>query len=66
MLSNPKLGNAVQVWYAPVLRDALPLHGQTGVVTVRSRGRPRNHGVRIDGRDYVVPAGNLRKPTRKP
>ena len=34
------------------------------VVAIPSRGRPRNHGVKVDGRIVVVPCGNLR--TRPP
>lgn len=60
MLLNPRLGQRVQVWYRPSLRW-LPYHGKFGVVTVVCRGKPRNHGVRIDGVDVAVPCGNLRK-----
>jgi hypothetical protein len=38
-----------------------PLHGKAGVVVKRGTGRPRNHLVRIDGTDYVMPCGNLYK-----
>lgn len=60
MISNPRIGQLVQVWYRKGLRDAMPLHGRIGEVEVVSRGHPRNHGIRIDGVLYVVPAGNLR------
>ena len=62
MLSCPKVGTVVQVWYAARWRDFMPLHGRIGIVKVSSRGRPRNHGIEIDGVVWVVPAGNLRKP----
>lgn len=62
MIATPALGQRVQVWYRAGVRDAMPLHGKTGTVVIRSRGRPRNHAVRIDGRVYVVPCGNLRQP----
>ena len=61
MLSNPRKGDRVQVWYAERKRDGMPLHGLVGTVVVVSKKRPRNHGVEIDGRMHVVPAGNLRK-----
>ena len=60
MLSYPVPGKRVQVWYRAGYRDRMPLHGKTGTVAIRSRGRPRNHGIQIDGRLYVVPCGNLR------
>jgi hypothetical protein len=62
MLSCPKVGTLVQVWYAAQWRAFMPLHGRLGIVRVSGRGRPRNHGVEIDGVVWVVPAGNLRKP----
>ena len=62
MLSSPRLGQRVQVWYRSELRDAMPLHGLQGIVEVVGRGRPRNHGVRIGRELYTVPAGNLRLP----
>lgn len=60
MMLNPRRGSVVQVWYRAGVRDHMPLHGQIGVVLIPSRGRPRNHGVEIDGTLYVVPCGNLR------
>ena len=60
MLSNPKLGQRVQVWYAARRRPVMHLHGKIGTVEIVSHKRPRNHGVRIDGTLWVVPAGNLR------
>ena len=62
MLSCPKIGQRVQVWYRASLRSLMPLHGRVGIVRVSSRGKPRNHGVEIDGVTYVVPCGNLREP----
>lgn len=61
MLSCPKVGARVQVWYRVSLRAFMPLHAKVGIVVVSSRGRPRNHGIEIDGVLFVVPAGNLRK-----
>lgn len=60
MLSCPKQGSTVQVWYAAKWRSFMPLHGRVGIVRVSSRGRPRNHGIEIDGQMWIVPAGNLR------
>ena len=58
MLSYPQIGQRVQVWYAD---KTMPLQGMIGVVKIRSVGRPRNHGVLIDGKIYSIPCGNLRK-----
>lgn len=59
MMLNPRIGQLAQCWYKC---RAMPLHGKIGVVRVASRGKPRNHGVEIAGRLYVVPCGNLRPP----
>ena len=68
MLSNPKVGTLVVIWYArkPGWARVTPLHGKTGIVVEPGRGKPRNHLVRLLGRfDYgrrvIVPAGNLRR-----
>jgi len=60
MLTNPKPGSIVQVWYRADVRPAMPLHGRVGRIVQVGHGRPRNHGVEIGGTVYVVPAGNLR------
>jgi hypothetical protein len=74
MIANPRKGQRVQLWYGsggtrkrPSLhRDRMPWHGRIGVVVVSSRGKPRNHGVRMDdGTVVVVPCGNLRPPLRQ-
>ncbi len=62
MLTNPRVGSAVQIWYREALRGFMPLHGVTGIVIVPGRGRPRNHLVRIDEALIIVPCGNLRPP----
>jgi hypothetical protein len=61
LISHPRLGQRVQVWYA-ARHLPLPHHGAVGVVEIAGKGRPRNHGVRIGGVLVVVPAGNLRNP----
>ena len=61
MLTNPKPGQRVVVWYRASRAAMMPWHGRSGVVSVVSRGRPRNHGVLIDGVLVVVPCGNLKK-----
>jgi hypothetical protein len=61
MLANPRLGQRVQVWYRRDRAAFMPLHGREGTVVVVSRGKPRNHGVEVDGVLYAVPCGNLRK-----
>jgi hypothetical protein len=63
MMLNPRIGSEVQVWYAAAWREVMPLHGRIGIVRIRSRGRPRNHGIEIDGRIIAIPCGNLRRPT---
>jgi hypothetical protein len=60
MLLNPRVGSTVQVWYRADMRW-MPFHARTAVVRIASHGKPRNHGVEIDGRLVVVPCGNLRK-----
>lgn len=65
MISNPKAGQQVQCWYAQRFARLWPFHGAVGVVKIVGRGRPRSHGVLIGGVIVVVPAGNLRPPTRR-
>lgn len=62
MIASPRVGQLVQVWYRVGVRDHMPYHGRIGKVVISCRGKPRNHGVRLDGRVVVVPCGNLRKP----
>jgi len=39
----------------------MPWHGCFGVVEVVGKGKPRNHGVRMDaGPMIVIPCGNLK------
>lgn len=61
MLVNPRVGQEVKIWYGKKTRDMMPLQGKTGVIEIVSRGKPRNHGVRVDGLLYVVPCGNINK-----
>lgn len=62
MVANPRVGQVVQVWYREQLRDVMPYHGRIGVVEIVCKGKPRSHGVRIDGAGVIaVPCGNLRK-----
>jgi hypothetical protein len=60
MIASSKPGWPAQVWYRASVRSVAPWHGRTGVVVVASRGKPRNHGIDIDGTLVVVPCGNLR------
>jgi len=62
MLTNPKIDQLAQVWYRASVRDKMPYHGRVGRVMVVGKGRPRNHGVLLDGQIISVPCGNLRKP----
>jgi hypothetical protein len=63
MLTCPRIGQRVRLHYNRRLASsgAAPHAGQPGVVVARkTRGRPRNHLVRLDcGRLLIVPAGNL-------
>jgi len=61
MICNPKKGQRVQAWYRAVVGHVMPLHGRIGEVVIVGTGRPRNHGVEIDGTMYSIPCGNLRK-----
>jgi len=60
MILNPIIGKQYQVWYRKEVAPEMPLHGKTGIAVIASRGKPRNHGIEIDGVMYVVPCGNLR------
>ena len=63
MISRPRIGQPVQLWYAAGKRSVAPDHAAVGVVEITSPGPgPRNVGVQIDGRLVVVPCGNLRTP----
>lgn len=62
MISHPYLGQVVQLWYRAALRGVAPHHGKVGTVVVKALGRPRNHGVEVDGVLTIVPAGHLREP----
>lgn len=59
MLSHPKPGQRVRLRYARKYAHLFPFHGKVGVVEIVGRGKPRNHGVELDGVIVVVPAGNL-------
>lgn len=61
MMANPRKGQRVQIWYNKRIAPEMPLHGKVGTVAVVCKGKPRNHGVMIDGHLYAVPCGNLRK-----
>jgi len=62
MISNPHVGQIVQIWYAPKWHPVAHYHGRIGVVTICGKGRPRNHLIETDGTAVCVPGGNLRKP----
>ena len=61
MIVAPTLNQPVQIWYAARWRPLTPLHGKVGTITTPSRGKPRNHGVTVEGVEYVVPCGNIRR-----
>lgn len=59
MIANPRLGQRVRVHYRRDYGAHMPLQDCVGVIVVVGRGRPRNHGVMVDGALYTVPCGNL-------
>lgn len=62
MMLNPRIGQRVRVHYRKSWATFMPWHGRTGIVRIACRkGRPRNHGVEIDGQMIVIPCGNLVK-----
>lgn len=62
MLANPKPGDLVRLAYAKKKHPIAPHQGAVGVVELISKGKPRNHGVRlVCGRLLVVPCGHLVK-----
>jgi len=67
MIASPHLGQTVQIWYRKQVASSMPFHAMYGLVSLESRGKPRNHLVRILGRNnlVVVPCGNLREPKRE-
>jgi hypothetical protein len=68
MILDPRKGDRVQVWYGKKSRGQMPLHGQLGTVLIPCRGKPRNHGVLVDGEEILraIPCGNLREPREEP
>ena len=61
MICNPRLGSTVQVWYAQRAARHMPYHARLGTVKIVSRGKPRNHGIEIDGQIIAIPCGNIRR-----
>lgn len=59
MMASPAVGQRVVVRYSVKARAFMPLHGKEGVVVKRAAGRPKNHLVEVDGKQYVIPCGNL-------
>lgn len=59
MLIFGRVGQGVRIHYRKSVAEFQPYHGKVGRLAVVSRGKPRNHGVEIDGRIVVVPCGNL-------
>lgn len=62
-MSNPRVGDRCRIRYRKGLRTFMPHHDKLGVIEIVGRGRPRNHGVRLQwsGILTVVPAGNLQR-----
>jgi hypothetical protein len=58
MLVHPRLGQTVRLWYQD---RTMPFHGRIGQVVIVSKGKPRNHGVRVGLEIVVVPCGNIRR-----
>lgn len=61
MLANPRRGQIVKIWYGKKTRDQMTLHGKLGFVEIISTGKPKNHGVRVNGTLHVIPCGNINK-----
>jgi len=68
MMANPRVGQIVRVGYSRVMlarigtrASVAPLQDALVKVVIVSKGKPRNHGVELDGRLYIVPCGNLHK-----
>lgn len=61
MLSNPRINQSARVHYRASAAPHMPHHGKAGKVVVVSRGKPRSHGVEIDGVIVCVHCGNLKK-----
>lgn len=61
MIFGPKTGECVQLWYAKAFAHLWPFHGRFGVVRIVGSGKPRNHGIEIDGKIVVVPCGNIKR-----
>ena len=49
----------MRIHYRKQIAGLMPYHGRVGKLVVVSRGKPRNHGVEIDGRIVCVPCGNI-------
>jgi len=56
MYANPKVGANVTLRYK---NKQHKLHGKLGQVVISGRGKPRNHGVKVDNTTYVIPCGQL-------
>jgi hypothetical protein len=65
VIANPKPGQVVRIHYAARALP-MPYHGKIGTVEIVSKGKPRNHGIRIDGELVVIPCGNLQKHLPQP
>ena len=64
MLVNPSLSQLVEIRYNPKMRGGAfgaTLHGQIGRIVIVGKGKPRNHGVEVNGVLHVIPCGNLNK-----
>jgi hypothetical protein len=59
MLIFGRVGLAVRIHYNAKRAPSMPCHGKVGRLAVVSRGKPRNHGVEVEGRVVVVPCGNV-------
>jgi hypothetical protein len=60
MVSNPKVGDKVNVRYKKKLKSWFPLEGKEGTIAIVCKARRcRNHGVMIEDTLWVIPCGNL-------
>ena len=72
MISNPKQGQKVFLWYAEKKRPWAPYHGKRAVVVLPGNGKPKNHLVKIcdilpsrGDRLVAAPSGNLITPEKR-
>jgi len=60
MLFNPKIGQIAQICYAEKKWPVHPpLQHKYGTIVLTVKNRPRSHLLKVDGVQYVIPAGHV-------